>query len=747
MCRTSGDAAKAWAAVLDNARIPAARRLFMTATPTLWEAHPEAVGTGEPGQGAGRSQGRSGASAGLVASMDSVPLYGPVLHELGLMEAIERGILAGFEIDVLEIRDPEAPGEGATIEEVRGRRLAALQAALLKHMDDTGTRSLLTFHSRTLEAMAFARALPETAAELHETNPAVYPARVGADWLCGEHEAGHRRAVLDRFADGLDADGWVTDVQILASCRVLSEGVDIRGKRGVDGVVFADTRSSTREIVQITGRGLRQDPGEGKVARLVVPVFLGPGEDPEDMMASASYRPLVAVLQGLRAHDERIAERLMLRTTTARGAALSVVGLDPEDETADEDEAEAEAGGNDEAGRDGERGPGDGEGDEGLDEGDGGGQGDGAEAEADVRDVADIGLGFGGGTGRAAKGRGKSGVPLLRFSLPRSPDVIAAFLRTRVLRPDSEVWLSGLNALRKWVAETGEARVPLDATVDAGGAPYPLGAWVSEQRRAFKAGTLKPWRAELLDELGMVWSVADAHFMKNLAAARTYYGVHGTLAAPRDAAADGVAVGQWLANCRKAGGLGANAERAAERRRLLEGIDPDWAPAWPVDWQRAYSVVRQLVDEGETLESIVPGIRAGGEDIGRWIQTQRDPRAGSGWPTGSASAWPPSASPPPNRRPPPRRNRQPRATVRRRPRPRRCVRGSTGWRTCPRSSAGSPPSPSTGPGRATCGCPGSASRPSTRPAPTARPSRAAARWRCAWACGCRTSRARRGGRS
>nr|BBJ56346.1 hypothetical protein SAVMC3_89750 [Streptomyces avermitilis] len=32
--------------------------------------------------------------------------YGPWLAELGLSESIERGILAGFEIDVLEIRDP-----------------------------------------------------------------------------------------------------------------------------------------------------------------------------------------------------------------------------------------------------------------------------------------------------------------------------------------------------------------------------------------------------------------------------------------------------------------------------------------------------------------------------------------------------------------------------------------------------------------------------------------------------------------
>lgn len=32
--------------------------------------------------------------------------YGEWLFELGLSEAVERGILAGFEIDVLEIHDP-----------------------------------------------------------------------------------------------------------------------------------------------------------------------------------------------------------------------------------------------------------------------------------------------------------------------------------------------------------------------------------------------------------------------------------------------------------------------------------------------------------------------------------------------------------------------------------------------------------------------------------------------------------------
>ncbi|MFI0716437.1 helicase associated domain-containing protein [Streptomyces inhibens] len=137
--------------------------------------------------------------------------------------------------------------------------------------------------------------------------------------------------------------------------------------------------------------------------------------------------------------------------------------------------------------------------------------------------------------------------------------------------------------LRKWVEAEGHAQVPMDTVVpisatesngDGGngngngnGGTYALGAWVSEQRRTFRAGTLKAWRAQLLDELGMVWSVVDARFYKNLAAARDYFAVHRTLATPKDASIDGVAVGQLLANCRKTGGLGKDEQRAEERRR------------------------------------------------------------------------------------------------------------------------------------------------------------------------------------
>ncbi|MEU8672899.1 Helicase associated domain protein [Streptomyces anulatus] len=610
--RTSGDGSKAWASVHHQDRIPAARRLYMTATPRLWEAGPRTTDDGDESGAADVPQSGGEALGGrLVASMDDVELYGPVLHETGLMEAVERGILARFEIDVLEIRDPSPLSEQATDEERRGRRLAALQAALLKHADETGTRSYMTFHSRTLDAMAFARAMPESAARLHATDPAAYPARVGSDWLSGEHAATHRRDVLARYADGLDADGWVCELSFLASCRVLGEGVDIRGKRGVQAVVFADTRSSPVEIVQIIGRALRQEPGDGKVSRIIVPVFLEPGEDPGDMMASSSYRGLVAVLQGLRAHDDRVIERMALPTTTARGQITSVLALDPQQPPADQDQDQGDA-------QDGEHestAAGTENGDQDQDDRDG--QDDDADDEHQGDEETD-----------SAPGIAGSSTPLLRFSLPRDPQAIALFLRTRVLRPDSEVWLTGYSALRSWVRDHGHAQVPSETTVELGddGDTYGLGAWVSQQRRSFKAGTLKPWRTDLLNELRMVWSADDAAFWKNLTAARDYYEAHSTLACTRSAVWDGVAVGQWITNLRRPGGLGSDPVRADERRRALEAIDPDWNPTgWSVEWQRHYAAARVLLGEEQGRTELLPGVTVNGVDVGTWTTRQTDP--------------------------------------------------------------------------------------------------------------------------
>ncbi|MFF8592765.1 Helicase associated domain protein [Streptomyces sp. NPDC015220] len=589
---TAGDLGRPWAAIHDNQRIPAGFRLYLTATPRILAAPaPRKGGDGQEAE---------------IATMADDPegTYGAWLAELGLSEAIEREILAGFEIDVLEIRDP-SPVLSESEEARRGRRLALLQTALLEHAAAWNLRTVMTFHQKVEEAAAFAEKLPGTAAELYmndasdndlaaadrlpkssigaefyelEAGRHVPPDRVWSAWLCGDHLVSERREVLRQFAGGIDASNRRVHRAFLASVRVLGEGVDITGERGVEAICFADTRGSQVEIVQNIGRALRLNrDGSTKVARIIVPVFLEPDEDPTDMVASASFRPLVAVLQGLRSHDERLVEQLASRALTSgkrkvhvrRDEDGRIIGADGEDQ---------EQGGAD------------------------------AAAES----------------------------ALLHFSSPRDAATIAAFLRTRVYRPESLVWLEGYQALLRWRQEngiTGVYAVPYDVEVEVGVTKdFPLGRWVHQQRKALRAGELEERRKTLLDapEAGMVWEPGEEAWENRLAMLRSYRRATGHLAPRQDAVwGEGetmMPIGQHMANLRRKDGLGKDPKRAEQRAKQLAAVDEDWNCPWPLNWQRHYRILTDLAadEAGGVLPDIQPGVLMDGDDLGKWLQRQRN---------------------------------------------------------------------------------------------------------------------------
>lgn len=477
----------------------------------------------------------------LAASMDDEAVFGPVLYKLSLASAVSRGLLARYQIIVLELQDPlvtpeRLMGEDRHGEEVRGQRLGALQAALLHTMAQHDLSTCITFHHRTMEAQAYAEGLGAVAAKLHAERSETYPKRVWADWLCGEHAPERRREVLGGF-------GATARRAVLSNCRVLGEGVDIRA---VDSVALLDPKGAPHDIVQAIGRALRQKPGEGKLASLIVPVFLQPGEQPEDMFTSGSYKPLVKVLEGLRAHDEEAVELLAIPQEPQKNAAQPSVSIGPA--------------------------PGEGEEESRL---------------------------------------------LLRFAAPRDPVLVADWVSFNVIDTERQDWARGWAKLKQYVQRVGNARVPYGHKEGA----TPLGQWVAEQRRAYAAGEMSGQRAQRLERLGMVWSVADERFQENLEAAKAYYDQHWTLCAPRTATMLGKPVGQWLANLRRPGALDGH----PEWRAALEAVDKDWNPAWPAPWQRHYAVVREMLAEETILGYIEPGVTVHGMDIGTWLTRQRRP--------------------------------------------------------------------------------------------------------------------------
>ncbi|MGY4273920.1 hypothetical protein ACVILE_000100 [Streptomyces sp. M18.1] len=62
---------------------------------------------------------------------------------------------------------------------------------------------------------------------------------------------------------------------------------------------------------------------------------------------------------------------------------------------------------------------------------------------------------------------------------------------------------------------------------------------------------------------------------------------------------------------------------AEVRREQLEDIDPSWCPAWPVEWQRAFHLVRLHLDAGLPLPTSPGDVVRQGEDLGRWVRSVR----------------------------------------------------------------------------------------------------------------------------
>ncbi|MFH9677783.1 Helicase associated domain protein [Streptomyces sp. NPDC017405] len=578
--RTSGRLGKPWAVVHDNQKIPSLRRLYMTATPRLWQLGDEDE-AGAPGE--------------LVASMEDDPdgPFGARCYTLTLSEAIDRGICAPYQVVCVDITDTQLQaaqllGAEGRSDEVRGARLAALQTALLKASSEEGFRRTLVFHHVVKEAEAFAAGLPDVATQLHAADPELYPRTIWADWLCGDHKPGHRRRLLGEFAAGIATDGTVVEKCFLCSVKVLGEGVDTKN---CDSVYWADVRGSMPDLVQAVGRALRMQPGEGKVASLVVPVLLGPGETADNMLTSRAYGGLAKLLEALRAHDTRVVEQLAEQQAQSR-----VRGV------------QSRSGGQE-------------------------GQGEGAESD------------------RSDRGLSVPARELLKFSTPRDPAALAAFINLRVLNPEHEHWRRGVEAAVIYARLHGDLKVPFTFRVPAADdqeaedegwpaslANFPLGQWTADARRFYARGDMGADRVAQLEKLGMVWSHYDVAWEEGLAAARGWAAEAGHLLAPLDATFQGYRVGIWLKNARAAARKAAEIEQrraeglpvessagalSDERREQLEEIDASWCPSWPVTWQRCFHLVRMHLDAGEALPTEAGTVVRQGEDLGRWVQSVR----------------------------------------------------------------------------------------------------------------------------
>jgi Helicase associated domain/Helicase conserved C-terminal domain len=246
----------------------------------------------------------------VIASMDDLSIYGPVVYRISLKEAIDEGLLADYRIAGVVITDDDLRHAlnrlSARTWSSEALRTAAAQLALLTAQHRYDLRRTLTFHPCIDAAEVFAETLPPTASLLP---PALQgPLQIGT--VSSRQSPTQRHHYLTGFADvPLDTGRSTAPPRraVLTNCRCLSEGVDIPA---IDSVLFAHPKTSTIDIVQSIGRALRQIPGSGKISTIIVPIYMAPGETLEEATRKSPFHLIYRVLIGLDVYDEHTFHRV-----------------------------------------------------------------------------------------------------------------------------------------------------------------------------------------------------------------------------------------------------------------------------------------------------------------------------------------------------------------------------------------------------------------------------------------------------
>lgn len=271
--RTFGSAAKnTFTTVHNNKKVPASKRIYMTATPKV----------------ASKSlKTKLGQDYELLCDMGREDIFGKEAFRMSFAEAIDKEILCQYKIIGVGVSDKEVKkfidnrqytGE-ATASDI------AHNFALNHVMEKYSAFHALSFHSRVKWAKEFSERHSKFFHEIFTRH------------LEGKDPTAFRNKVLKEFRN--------SDAGVVSNARCLSEGVDVPT---IDLIYFCDPKTSKIDIVQSAGRALRIDPsGKKKEGLIVVPLFHHIDEDIEkELSKNEVFNHLVSVIRSLCEHDERL---------------------------------------------------------------------------------------------------------------------------------------------------------------------------------------------------------------------------------------------------------------------------------------------------------------------------------------------------------------------------------------------------------------------------------------------------------
>jgi predicted helicase len=299
--------------VHDAEYLHAARRLYMTATPRIFDENVRA---------------KADEHSAVLTGMDDEEQYGPEFHRLSFGVAVERGLLTDYKVLVLTVDEEMvaaplqtqlAGGDG----ELRlddATKIVGCWNGLAKRAGKTPDgQGFAPGEVPMRRAVAFAKDIAASK-QVAEMFPKVVDAY--REMLTDSQDDGIEinetnldLAVQVRHVDGtfnalernrelqwLKAPLPENECRILSNARCLSEGVDVPA---LDAVMFLHPRNSVVDVVQSVGRVMRKAPDKD-YGYIILPVAVPAGVSPSQALGdNRRFKVVWQVLNALRAHDDR----------------------------------------------------------------------------------------------------------------------------------------------------------------------------------------------------------------------------------------------------------------------------------------------------------------------------------------------------------------------------------------------------------------------------------------------------------
>ncbi len=294
----------AFTKVHNNDFILAKKRLYMTATPRLYN---DAV------------KSKAAQAEAVLCSMDDVSIYGEEMYRIGFGEAVENGLLTDYKVLILTLSDKDVPlavqkmiaDEESEINTDDASKLIGCINALskqilgdegiIKETDPLPMRRAVAFCSN-ISVSKKITATFNTATDAYisslPTEKKEEMVSVSSQHIDGTMSAPARDELLGWLKSDIDEN----ECRVLTNVRCLSEGVDVPS---LDAVMFLSARNSQVDVVQSVGRVMRRSEGK-KYGYIIIPVVV-----PSDVDAALAlddnerYKVVWTVLNALRAHDDR----------------------------------------------------------------------------------------------------------------------------------------------------------------------------------------------------------------------------------------------------------------------------------------------------------------------------------------------------------------------------------------------------------------------------------------------------------